>query len=302
MRVSGGLSDEVGAAGPSSGPGERVSLRQAWAKRAGVASVMVEEARVSYRHWGLDQSRRPMLFLVHGFMAHARWWDHIAPCFADRFRVVAPDFTGMGDSDRRAEYCRRQYARELIAVARETGAAGATLVAHSFGAVAALYAALIAPELFARVIILDARVFHARADRKALERPERSYATLSEGLTRFRLVPDDGRPDPLLLRYIARHSLRRNDNGGWRWKFDPETVGSAVRLDLLDELDQVSFPIDGIFAAESALTSLEAIATLKRKFPSCGEPVILPRSGHHLMLDQPAALVAALADLLAERR
>jgi len=126
-------------------------LAEGWEQHATVREVDVEGATVRYRAWGCDDRDKPGLVLAHGFLAHARWWDHIAPRLTDRYRVIAPDFTGMGDSDRRPAYSRHQYARELIAATRHAGFEQAIFVAHSFGSSSALYAATLAPDLIERV-------------------------------------------------------------------------------------------------------------------------------------------------------
>ncbi|MCE2487609.1 MAG: alpha/beta fold hydrolase [Desulfurellaceae bacterium] len=52
---------------------------------------------VHYLAWG--QLGRPPLILLHGGAAHAHWWDHIAPVLSHRYRVLAPDLRGHGDTD-----------------------------------------------------------------------------------------------------------------------------------------------------------------------------------------------------------
>ena len=64
--------------------------------------VSAGEVELHYLQWG--QAEAPGLMLVHGHNAHAHWWDFIAPSFASHYHVVAPDLSGMGDSDHRDEY------------------------------------------------------------------------------------------------------------------------------------------------------------------------------------------------------
>ena len=54
--------------------------------------------RFRYLEWG--DSGSPALVLLHGFGTHARSWDHVAGAMADRFRVLALDQRGHGNSDR----------------------------------------------------------------------------------------------------------------------------------------------------------------------------------------------------------
>src|SRR5476651_331972 len=68
-----------------------------------------------YLEWG-DASNARVLLLLHGFRGHAHWWDFIAPWFANEFRVIALDFSGMGDSSPRQQYTRDSFVDEVHAV------------------------------------------------------------------------------------------------------------------------------------------------------------------------------------------
>ncbi len=277
-------------------------LAEAWAEEASVGAVEVEGATVRYRGWGLDHADRPGLVLVHGFLAHARWWDHIGPRLADRYRVIAPDFTGMGDSDRRPQYCRRQYGRELIAAARHADLDRAIVVAHSFGAVSSLYAARIAAKLVERVVVIDANVFRREeADTAVPVQPEKHYPSFEAALARYRLMPPGAGPDPNILDYIARHSIRETERG-WSWKFDPETFRSVHREKIRDELRGLVHPVDFIHAGHSEVVGKEELANFLVAMPGCGWPVTVPLSHHHIMIEQPIGLLAAIDGLLAHAR
>jgi len=189
-------------------------LRDAWAVPAERRELAVEGATVSYRDWGRGDGVADTsgLVFVHGFLAHARWWDHIAPHFRSRYHAIATDLTGMGDSDWRPAYDRRQYARETIAALRHAGIRRATIVAHSFGSLSSLYAAVLAPDLIERVIIIDGYVF--RTEPGAMSetvQPEKRYATRDEALARYRLRPPGLWPVPEIVDYVAAHSVREID-------------------------------------------------------------------------------------------
>jgi pimeloyl-ACP methyl ester carboxylesterase len=283
-------------------------LEAAWSRVPVVRTVGVEGAAVSYRDWGAPLRDKaapsPGLVFVHGFLAHARWWDHIAPHFADRFQVIAPDFSGMGDSARRPAYSRRQYAHETLAALRDAGIGRATIVAHSFGSVSSLYAAKLAPELIERVVILDAHVFRPEVtepDGTRQAEPEKRYASREEALARYRLIPPGRFPIPEVVDYLARHSLREID-GQWGWKFDPRTFVSSDRERLREDLGGLAVPVEFVRAANSEVVGDDELAAFVANVADCGEPVTVPLSHHHLMIEQPVALVAALQGLLARRR
>lgn len=276
-------------------------LTRNWATEATTGAVDCEGAHIHYRGWNLSDRSKPGLLLAHGFLAHARWWDHIAPSLADRYRVIAPDFSGMGESDRRASYSRRQYGRELLAVAKAADFDRITFVSHSFGSVSALFAAKSAPEVTERVIVIDANIFQ-RLNRDATPAPgERTFPDSKAALSRFRFLPPLHKPVDQIVSYIAQHSIRRSGSG-WGWKFDPRTYGTFDNEDIGEELRVLGIPIDLIRGAQSTVLDAAAAAALARNFLDCGEPVAIPNCGHHVMVEQPVALVMALNSLLTQQR
>lgn len=79
---------------------------------------------VRWLRWG--DPAAPMLLLLHGGGAHARWWSPLAPFLTgDEQRpwcVVAPDLAGMGDSDWRSDgYRTEDWATDLLRVANDAG-------------------------------------------------------------------------------------------------------------------------------------------------------------------------------------
>src|ERR1700709_1274412 len=126
-------------------------LTEQWSIPAQESSVEVEGATIVYRAWNLDAPDLPGLILIHGFRAHARWWDHIAPSLAQGHRVVAINLSGMGESGWRSAYSRAQHGREIMAVAAACGFDPVTLVAHSYGAVGSIMASIAHPDRVRRL-------------------------------------------------------------------------------------------------------------------------------------------------------
>lgn len=97
---------------------------------------------IGYRESGSG----PPLLMVHGTTADHRRWDAIAPRFEDRFTVLAMDRRGRGMSEDGPEYAVAREAEDVAAVVdAAAGAAGEAVdvVAHSYGAVCSLEAALL---------------------------------------------------------------------------------------------------------------------------------------------------------------
>lgn len=274
-------------------------LAQGWACEAEERAVEVEGAVVRYRAWPADPAL-PVLLFVHGFQAHARWWDHIAPHFAGRYRPVAIDLTGMGDSDRRESYSRRQYAREILAVLAQEGGGKATLVPHSFGSVSALFAGRLAPEAIERIVVIDAHVFRDENDGPVRDMVLRPYPTFEEALGRYRLNPPGKWPVPEILDYLARHSLRQT-GAGWEWKFDPAILRSVHGETIRAELSGLDLPVDFIRGELSETAGPDSAQGFRENLPRFGAPVVIPVCHHHVMIEQPLALLAALRGVLARR-
>jgi len=76
---------------------------------------------VYYRLYRFDNMPPRRLLLLHGGGAHAYWWAHIAPFFAQTHRVVAMSMAGMGNSSWRETYAIEQHARDMRAVAEAAG-------------------------------------------------------------------------------------------------------------------------------------------------------------------------------------
>ncbi|QYG92294.1 alpha/beta hydrolase [Iamia sp. SCSIO 61187] len=101
---------------------------------------------------------QPMVF-AHGFGCDQHMWRHVVPAFEDRFRTVVFDHVGFGRSDLDAFDPERHgslqgYADDLLEVCAELGLERVILVGHSVSAMIALRAAITAPEVFDRLVLV----------------------------------------------------------------------------------------------------------------------------------------------------
>src|SRR3974390_2154541 len=67
---------------------------------AAVADELIEMRglRFHYRDWAPKKAGAPDLVLLHGYTSHARTWDSFAEAMTDRYRVLALDQRGHGES------------------------------------------------------------------------------------------------------------------------------------------------------------------------------------------------------------
>jgi pimeloyl-ACP methyl ester carboxylesterase len=268
--------------------------------------VPVRGANVEVLSWG--KRGAPGLLLLHGLGAHADWWSHVAPFFAERYRVAALSWSGMGGSDWRKQYDVETFLEEILAAARAGGLFESPerplAVAHSFGGLMLLAAAAAFGERLKGAVVVDSYMrpdgqWHLPASsRRAMP----VYPSLEAALARFRFMPPQVCTNLFIADHIARASLtptpwQETHGPGWTWRFDPRCVGGLPRVDVAACLATPRCPLAFVAGARSPLTNA-AVKDFVRGTAPPGVPWIeIPDSDHHVMVDQPQALTAALLAL-----
>ncbi|WP_280155401.1 alpha/beta hydrolase [Piscinibacter sp. XHJ-5] len=253
--------------------------------------------------WNAGERDKPPLLLVHGYRGNAHWWDFIAPWFCATHRVFALDLAGMGESGSRAIYTTAAFTDDVIAaveqLAPQSPQGGVTVAAHSFGGGRLLEGCVRTRRLISHAIVLDSHIAmrgDAPFPRLAVGNP-RPYADRRLAESRFRLLPDQPHLG-YLKSYLASQSLREVD-GGWTWQFDPALPLDLMGLPMDDYARAVEVPVDLVRGEHSALLDAPRARRIAAMLPRCRSLIELPDAHHHLMLDQPLALVATLRCLLA---
>jgi pimeloyl-ACP methyl ester carboxylesterase len=261
--------------------------------------LMRGEHRTHYLEWG-DRSNPRVLLLLHGFRGHAHWWDFIAPWFAEDYRVIAIDFAGMGDSSPRLKYTRATFVAEVQAVIEMT-ASKAVLIGHSFGGRIGVLAAHQYPQLLERALVIDSNIGFAdqTTRHRFAPRPKKVYSDLETACDRFRFIPDEPPILPRIMRHLAVHSIK-HQGGGFVWKYD-EALLSNIDWEQVAEgelLKEMQVPVDFIAGEFSAVVPPELAQRIGKALRNGRGPIVIPSAYHHIPVDQPLALVAAMRALL----
>lgn len=280
--------------------------------------VQLSGCQIHYFRWG--DTSKPGIVMIHGFLAHARCFAFIAPYLTD-YHVVAFDMSGMGDSGTRAEYPIDQRVEELIGVTERTGLfehdQKPVIVAHSYGGQVGVETMHRCAERFGGLIICDLMVMRpevlvANAERfrppgnQQSNKPNKVYPSYEEAKARFVLAPPQPVGQTELFDFMAFHSLRKVE-GGWSWKFDPSVFRRETGFEKRwAETGQRIVSAPGrkavIYGRESMLFNDDSASYLRELVVQLGEapfPIVdIPHAYHHLMLDQPIALVASLKSIL----
>ena len=268
-------------------------------------AVTVAGTRIAYREYGgasgNDSGVGSGVVLVHGGGAHARWWDHIAPLLSGDRRVVALNLSGHGDSERSEAYSFDGWAAEVMAVAADAAFAGPPVViGHSMGGFVVLRAAGLYGSQLAGIVVIDSPVHNLTPEQQAAREerafgPLRVYPTRAEAIRRFRPIPDQPTL-PYVREHVAATSVRAAA-GGWSWKFDPAVFSRDRAVpELLQHLDCRA----ALFHAEHGLVPPQASEVMYDKLGRRAPVIEIPAAGHHVMLDEPIALVTGIRTLLAD--
>lgn len=106
----------------------------------------------------IDRGAGPALIFLSGFGGSAFSWRHALDAFADRYRVIAIDYPGLGYSERDANQPLglNDHARRIARVMDTLQIERATVVGHSMGGTVALRLAAMFPGKVERLVLMGA--------------------------------------------------------------------------------------------------------------------------------------------------
>lgn len=268
-------------------------------------SIRVKDSVSKYYSWAGGQPCGPTLLFIHGSFANSHWWDHIAPMFCDRFRCLALDLSGMGESEHRRQYYTPElFAEEIETVIADAAADGKTvLIGHSFGGSMARIAAARNNRKLLGLVLVDpsrSRFFHLCESDSWLLRWQHadSYRSQSSAMRRFRLQPHAGSTPLHVRRYLAEQSVRQVGDR-WRWKSDPQLLTKVVGLETTQD-EQIRTIVE--MSCNVGVICGERSHVYRREFLQQYLPddlnVAIPRADHHVFLDQPFTFAKVLNGML----
>jgi pimeloyl-ACP methyl ester carboxylesterase len=245
----------------------------------------------------------PLVLLLHGLGAHARWWDFVARPLARRFDVWAPDLRGHGDAPPppATGFGAVEHARDVARLLEGAGRGARLVIGHSFGGAVAVELARLAPERVGALVLLDVPLAWPARWSTVLRFLSAgagvAFDSLADAVRAYRPLPRRTLAPPARLRHVARHGFRiRAPGGPWVSK----TARAAYRLgpawDLAAALAGVRAPTLFVRGSESEVVPRAAFLALATRFGVACEEI--EGAAHHLPLDAPAH-VAALAERFA---
>jgi pimeloyl-ACP methyl ester carboxylesterase len=250
----------------------------------------------------------PVVF-VHEFAGDRRSWEAQMRFFSRRHRCIAYAARGYPPSDVPsdvASYSQARAAADIVAVMDGAGIERAHVVGLSMGAFATLHLGLDHPER-ALSLVLAGIGYGAEKEREAEFRATAEAAAQgfeTQGSRRFAEIYGSS---------AARVQLEAKDPRGWRemvdWLGEHDPLGAANTMrgvqaqrpslyDLEERLKRLALPTL-IIAGDEDDQTLQPGIFLKRTIPASGL-MVLPKTGHTINLEEPAAFNQAVADFHAQ--
>jgi pimeloyl-ACP methyl ester carboxylesterase len=270
--------------------------------RAAMPHVNVGNVRLYYEEVGQGL---PLVF-VHEFAGDAQSWAPQLSFFARRYRAIAFNARGYPPSDVPDDvsaYSQAQAAADIAGVLDGLGIAKAHVCGLSMGGYAALHFGLSYPERALSITVAGAG-YGSGTDRETFRKDTELIARRfdEEGMAKVTEFYSRG---PTRVQFIDK------DPRGWQEFHDRLAAGSArghaltlrgVQMsrpsifDLGDAMARCDVPAL-IMTGDEDDPCLEAGIFMKRTLPRSGL-VVLPKAGHAINIEEPAAFNAALLDFL----
>ncbi len=272
-----------------------------------VADELIEMRgmRFHYRDWPSQKPGARDLVLLHGFTGHARSWDAFAEAMADRYRVLALDQRGHGETAWAAadKYGAEEMVDDLAAFVAAMGLQRFALLGLSMGGNVAIHYGGRRPPELAELVIVDIAPEIVPAGATRIQTGVRSgdvFASRDEAFTAARAA--NPTPPEAHHRHRVEHSLMRTEDGRWTYRYDralraPGTVRARDPEAGWRAVANISVPTllirgetSDILSPELAARMMDANANIRM--------TTVAGSGHSVPLDQPDGFLAVCREFL----
>ena len=267
-------------------------------------AVRVHDVKLSYVDWGTPpnlETAPTTLLLIHGDMRTGRSWDAVARHLRDRYRIVALDSRGHGDSDWPGSgYTFAQRAKDLETFSDTVGIKNAVAVAHSTGGVVATLLSERRPDIFTRLALLEPMVVvtedFQRMVSKRAETPRRTWNSREEMYQYLKWHRMTGKWRDDVIRDVVDHESYQLPDGSMDMKWAAASMSWREREgdypDITPALENLGKPILFI-VSDSRAHSFEFLDPIAERTPNF-DLLTIADSGHNMYMDQPAAVADAV--------
>jgi len=266
--------------------------------------MSINGVRLHWQDWGARDG--PAILMLHGLTQQSHTFDHVAERLCDRYRCIALDLRGRGESEWAAPntYTIPHYVDDAVKLLDELALPAVHILGTSLGGLCGLSLGAFHPQ---RVVSLALNDIGPEIDPAGARRIAMYTATVPGRFPTFEAAVDWARERYLWLRRLPRPEVEtglrwavREGDGGWCFKFDPaigkapppsaEVMKSAGEI-WWNTLASLRCPILLVRGADSDVLSRATADEMERRQPALVR-VEVPDMGHAPMLSELAALAA----------
>jgi 3-oxoadipate enol-lactonase len=243
-----------------------------------------------------DQGQGTPLLLVHAFPLSGAMWQPQIDVLSERFRVIAPDLRGFGESTvPPGPYAMEIFADDLAELLDALNVERVVLGGLSMGGYIAFafwrkYAARV------QALVLSDTRAHADTEEGKAGRENNAQIAEAQGAGAIadqmlpKLLATDASPE---LQAQVRSIIERNSPQG----IAGALRGMALRPDATELLPQISVPTLFLVGTEDTLTTPEVMREMQTAVPD-SRLVEIPGAAHVAGLENPGAFNTALSEFL----
>ncbi|HZA27900.1 MAG TPA: alpha/beta hydrolase [Actinomycetota bacterium] len=248
-----------------------------------------------------EEGSGPAVVLLHGFPTSAHLWSDLVPLLAPRFRAIAPDLIGYGDSakppDARLDVrAQAGYVRELL---EQLGVSGFAAVGHDIGGGVAQLLALEGG--VHSLVLIDSTASGSPARVEVIQPTDRSDvdAGFAEGYVRAHLERGMSRPKRLFQEDLEEFVRP--------WRQDPSALARAARDvdgdhlgDTATRLKALDIPSLVLWGEDDPYQPTELAERLWDLLPDASI-ALLPGCSHYVMKDAAETVLPLITQFLRKR-
>lgn len=228
----------------------------------------------------VEGGRGEPIVLLHGWGAEIASFGQLPAFLSERFRVVAVDLPGFGESPLpRRPWGTADYAGCVVGLIEKLGLGPCTLVGHSFGGQIGMYLAATRPELVRKLVLVDSAGIRGRHD---LRYTLRVYAYKAARLVLS--LPIGERCRERFLGSV-RARLGSTDYHAAASPILRATLVTIVNEDQQERLPRIKAPTLLVWGSEDKDTPVAEARIIERLIPDAGL-VLFEGAGHFSYLDR----------------
>jgi esterase len=268
-------------------------------------NIVLRQQRFHFLEWGREDA--PPIVLLHGGHQSAHSWDLVSLHLAQKYRVLALDQRGHGDSEwsRDVNYSNHTMALDAAAFIDTLGLKRPILMGHSMGGRNSLLLTKQDPARLRALVVVDIGPEISDEGRKAIAgfvRTNQEFDDLEHFVANVRKY-DPYRPREHIERTVKYNMLQRSD-GKFVSKCDstPRRLGlipASGTLDnvTLDDARAFHLPVLVVRGADSNILTAEAAERFRDALPN-GTLAVVANSGHNVHGQNTLGFIGAVGAFL----